>query len=493
MTHALKESLAKLLCLSPNRLFKTSKRIRAEYAGAEWKLCLCLLAAARSGAYRKLGFATISEYAEKALSISGRKTKELLCTASTLEHLPLLSEAFQQGRIGWGKVRAIRCLVTPETEKEWLEFALAHPTDVVVKKVTLSPTSWKRNQALQASLDGKPVVSKEAVQELLQTSDPPSQNENIASQSSVSIALETTQMSVSTESSESLSLTSAERHIHPPCLPKTILVSFQLTPDEYALYERAQARIRAQAQGRISRSKVLAKMSEQVLEAGSARSRAKHQVVIFIDQASGKAWYETEKGPLPVDPSVLEEALKRCDPIVVVKDRSDTSQLSTVDQDDDVSRQEDIGETQATLETTQETLETPEENLERSQENSEVEIDLRTPEAKLDIEKMKSSDRGANKKTQMTRTAIPNRILRILFAQAGHRCQRCNSASSLLEVHHKKPVSEGGDNRIESLMVLCRACHSLIHESDYATKPGWQATKEARRKRRSVRTKEAVP
>ncbi|MEK7558927.1 MAG: HNH endonuclease signature motif containing protein [Patescibacteria group bacterium] len=33
-----------------------------------------------------------------------------------------------------------------------------------------------------------------------------------------------------------------------------------------------------------------------------------------------------------------------------------------------------------------------------------------------------------------------------------------------LHIHHKKPLSKGGDNRFENLIALCQNCHANQHE-----------------------------
>lgn len=605
MTHTLKESLAKLLRLSPDKLYKTTKRLRTGLGGAEWKLSLCLLAAVRQNTFRKLGFATISEYAEEALHLSGKKTRELLGTARALEHLPLMSEAFQKGLIGWGKLRAIRGLVTPETEKEWLDFAMAHHTDEVVRKVTFSPASWKRYQALQASLEGDPVATKEAVRELLYGTDEASKGSHASEATTRSPALETERATecealshsevakkavtatlssshdpgrmddrptVTEEVDEELGKEMGEkldeeleqhtptqsRNFFPPSPPKSIRLVAYLTPDEYALYERAEARIRAQAKRRISRAKVLAKMSEEILNAGTARSRAKHLLVVYVDKETGRAWYETQMGPLPVDPSVLEEALKQRETIELEASQlngdKDSSVSSDSPRDDsnsvvelsssddsaqdlrragvtltikdlqpkgvktDTNTRDDESTTNGQCDTnmTNAQCDTNATDDQRDGSITNAQCDESTTNAQCDTNvtndqcdestsREKSSSGQNNEKTTSAmgssltrsrksgRTAIPNRTLRTLFAQARHRCQRCHMQNALLEVHHTNPLSEGGDNRIETLQVLCRACHSLMHERDYAQKPAWRAAKEAGKKRRSGRIRETVP
>ncbi len=317
MSLSLNESLSKLEKLSPARLHQTSHRLRAALGGAEWKMALCLLATARTRSYRTLGFASVTEYADKALSLSGNKVGCLLGTARALEHLPLLSEAFQQGRIGWGKVRAIRGLATPETENAWLDFALAHRTDEVVRKVALSPRAWKRHQALQASLEGQPICTDAAVAKVLKgepetASSAPSTGATsviatgattaaCAHALGISSAAATANCGVTHGSSGMTNLTSGLASTYDslgleglsaPCLnersplsassppnkpllplaPKTIRLVVEMTPDQYALYEQAESRVRAQARKHLSRAAVVTRMAESVLNNGTARA-----------------------------------------------------------------------------------------------------------------------------------------------------------------------------------------------------------------------------
>lgn len=42
-------------------------------------------------------------------------------------------------------------------------------------------------------------------------------------------------------------------------------------------------------------------------------------------------------------------------------------------------------------------------------------------------------------------------------------CQRDGKLTPAEEVHHKLPVSQGGQHNRENLMSLCRSCHNKIH------------------------------
>jgi len=45
-------------------------------------------------------------------------------------------------------------------------------------------------------------------------------------------------------------------------------------------------------------------------------------------------------------------------------------------------------------------------------------------------------------------------------------CEECEKQGKLVpaeEVHHKKPISQGGTHARDNLMSLCRSCHTKIH------------------------------
>jgi HNH endonuclease len=438
---SLKESLAKMGRLSPNKLDQTSRRVRGELAGAEWKMAICLLATVRNGSFRELGYATITEYGEKALNLSGKKVGWLLGAARALEHLPNLSRAFRSGQIGWGKVRAIQSLVTPETEMQWLEFAMAHSTAEVNNKVALSPSAWKRHQALEASLEEKPIVCPTEVDAVLNSevsenkvSIPGSApNEEGFESSAPVLACKESGAAAATGRVSAVDGARCQDQTPPrpiPEPPKLIRLVVEMTPDQYALYEQAECRLRARAGKRLSRAKIVSRMAELVLESGTARSRAKHQVLIHTEQQYGRAWYDTERGPLPVSPRVLEEALESVDPIKLESVSGQRSEQIRDSGNDENCQANPLG------------------------------------------------DLGAAAPQVWNRRHIPNATVRALFARAGNRCERCGTKGRL-DVHHTTPVSEGGGNSLKALRLFCSACHSLEHREDFSSKPVWRRAKQA--------------
>jgi hypothetical protein len=51
-----------------------------------------------------------------------------------------------------------------------------------------------------------------------------------------------------------------------------------------------------------------------------------------------------------------------------------------------------------------------------------------------------------------------------LIAARGGACEVCGAPAEVraLEVHHRQPVLQGGDDREENLQVLCFACHHRL-------------------------------
>jgi len=56
-----------------------------------------------------------------------------------------------------------------------------------------------------------------------------------------------------------------------------------------------------------------------------------------------------------------------------------------------------------------------------------------------------------------------------------NKCEVCGfSFKPILVVHHIKPISEGGDNSLNNLSVLCPNCHALAHTHMRTRGEGWQ-------------------
>lgn len=51
--------------------------------------------------------------------------------------------------------------------------------------------------------------------------------------------------------------------------------------------------------------------------------------------------------------------------------------------------------------------------------------------------------------------------------RAGHRCERCGKPGRPLHTHHKVPRHQGGNHRLDNLVVLCEECHRRQHRHPF--------------------------
>ena len=51
---------------------------------------------------------------------------------------------------------------------------------------------------------------------------------------------------------------------------------------------------------------------------------------------------------------------------------------------------------------------------------------------------------------------------RMRFKNLKNQCEECKTTKNLT-AHHIKPKSEGGDNSLKNIQILCRKCHDKIH------------------------------
>ncbi|MHC9542175.1 MAG: hypothetical protein AB9903_21915 [Vulcanimicrobiota bacterium] len=89
--------------------------------------------------YREFGCSSIYHYATTHLALGEHTIAEMLRTGKALEHLPLLSQAYEEGEISSTHVREITRVATPETESFWYEAAKKSTTRQIEKLVAFSP------------------------------------------------------------------------------------------------------------------------------------------------------------------------------------------------------------------------------------------------------------------------------------------------------------------------------------------------------------------
>jgi hypothetical protein len=104
-------------------------------AAHEHEVCLALCDAERLEVPKRVGFASLREYAERRLGLNGRQTEERLRVGHALSRLPALDEALSTGQLYWSVVRELSRIAVPETEGQWREWARGKGSRQVEKAV----------------------------------------------------------------------------------------------------------------------------------------------------------------------------------------------------------------------------------------------------------------------------------------------------------------------------------------------------------------------
>ncbi len=94
-----------------------------ERAAHEHEVCRRLLEAKQLGVPRRVGFASLREYAQRRLGLNGRQTEERLRVGRALADLPALGEALCTGALYWTAVRELTRIALPETDAAWRAWA----------------------------------------------------------------------------------------------------------------------------------------------------------------------------------------------------------------------------------------------------------------------------------------------------------------------------------------------------------------------------------
>ena len=95
----------------------------AARARHERELCRWLLAAERLGVHARAGYASLREYADRLVGLTGRQTEERLRVGRALAELPRLDRALAAGKLCFSAVRELSRVATADTEQEWLDWA----------------------------------------------------------------------------------------------------------------------------------------------------------------------------------------------------------------------------------------------------------------------------------------------------------------------------------------------------------------------------------
>ena len=109
--------------------------IGAERAARERDLCRWLLAAERLGVAVRSGYASVREYAERTVGLTGRQTEERLRVGRALGRLPVLDDALARGELCFSAVREVTRIATADTELAWRDWAKGKTTRQIDKAI----------------------------------------------------------------------------------------------------------------------------------------------------------------------------------------------------------------------------------------------------------------------------------------------------------------------------------------------------------------------
>ena len=76
---------------------------------------------------------------------------------------------------------------------------------------------------------------------------------------------------------------------------------------------------------------------------------------------------------------------------------------------------------------------------------------------------------GNKKNNKRTLTTVNKRNY---IDDIGGKCQVCNEKfkSRHLDIHHIKPIAEGGSDAVSNIIALCPTCHRKVHSNDLSSK-----------------------
>jgi len=69
------------------------------------------------------------------------------------------------------------------------------------------------------------------------------------------------------------------------------------------------------------------------------------------------------------------------------------------------------------------------------------------------------------KNVKFKRQPISSNTREYVFRRQGGTCAMC-SETQLLDLHHKVPVSQGGTNHPDNLILLCPNHHAMVHRGE---------------------------
>ena len=415
-------------------------------ASAYRALCFWLLEVERRELYRHFGCSNVFHYAELYLELAPHTVAEHLRTGKEMERLPLLARACQEGEIAPSKLREISRVVTPETERQWLDIARSSTYRQIENMVPLTPRGGLPPLSRQVSTQAAPSPGTE------DSDDDPGgkRSGTFHRQGATSLDIRPETESPHHEAGEERGVGPARYH--------TKLVA-ELENEQMAILEQALSKARRET-GERGIAALLEHIARTFLYGTSSPATgdsAPRRITLHHVPGSPVAWVEGPGGPRHVPSSTLEEAL--CDAEIL--DLRETVDTGARAQDADGHAEERCGSCTA----------------EKRAEDPARDGVSNTP-ARDRVTRSSTTERGvkdpgrdpvlrdpARHGPRMRRT-IPLTLRRKVLERDGRCMTPGCGCMRYLSLHHIDPVRKGGKDSDLNLTVVCYRCHRAIHRGE---------------------------
>ena len=109
-------------------------------------------------AWKPLGYARLSDYADEGLGRSARSLRDLAHVGQVLSSRPQLRAALVRGDLGWTKVRLLARVCTRADEGPWIEYARSVTSAALSREVRRVDTGSQEHCDLERDGEPAPMV-----------------------------------------------------------------------------------------------------------------------------------------------------------------------------------------------------------------------------------------------------------------------------------------------------------------------------------------------
>ncbi|MGV8125083.1 MAG: HNH endonuclease [Candidatus Xenobiia bacterium LiM19] len=422
--------------------------------------------------YREFGCSNIYHYATTHLALGEHTIAEMLRTGKALEHLPLLSQAYEKGEISSTHVREITRVATPETERFWYEAAKKSTTRQIEKLVAFSPKGGLPPAQLQlpaqapnpsqAPLPSKVPIPSQAplpskIPLLSGTGDSTLRPAGLTS-CETGCNLESQKGSGEINLAKSNAVTEPTGSVTAPVKYHDKLI-VELSGEEMSIVKDALDKARKESGLRDRKSLLLFIVKSFLTDThtdGRKTRKSPYQILLHHHLPSGITWSDTMKGEMPVSPEVLEKAL--CDAEIIEVDEpdcpiQDLAERPARDLHAEGCCRDSSGPSKDGLNRVNRLYKIYKERN-RKPENSDKSSDSNN-----------NAQSGSRRRSAKAEKTIPDAMRKKVLKRDGHKCQRPGCGRTFfLEVHHIEPEGAGGTTEEKNLCTACAFCHDLVHE-----------------------------